>query len=157
MKLGIHSETVIDRPAVEVFGFVAVDHCTNHPRWDPSVVHIDPPAGGAMALGARLDIARRTLGREETLTFEVTEWEAPSRMTITTRSANFDLSLASDLEALGGGRTRLVLNAMARISGPRVLLVPVMKAKFGAEIRLNLVRIKRFVETETVASAAPAC
>jgi hypothetical protein len=32
-----------------------------------------------------------------------------------------------------------------------------MKAKFGAEIRLNLVRIKRFVETETVASAAPPC
>jgi hypothetical protein len=157
MKLGIHAETVIDRPAAEVFAIVAVDHCTNHPRWDPSVVRIDPPAGGVMALGARLDIVRRTLGREETLTFEVTEWEAPSRMTITTRSANFDLSLASDLEALGGGRTRLVLNAMARISGPRVLLVPVMKAKFGAEIRLNLVRIKRFVETETVASAAPPC
>jgi hypothetical protein len=157
MKLGIRAETMIDRPAAEVFAFVAVDHCTNHPRWDPSVLRMVPPAGGVMELGARLDIVRRTLGREETLTFEVTEWEPPSRMTITTRSPNFDLSLASDLEALAGGRTRLVLNAVARISGPRVLLVPIMKVKFGAEIRLNLVRIKRFVETEGVASAAPAC
>jgi len=156
MRLGIKAEMVIDRPAAEVFEFVAVDHCINHPRWDPLVLRIVPPAGGAMALGAHLDIVRRTLGREETLTFEVTEWQAPSRMTITTRSADFDLSLASELEALDGGRTRLVLNAVARVSGPRVLLVPIMKLKFGAEIRHNLERIKRFVEAGEVAPVAAA-
>jgi Polyketide cyclase / dehydrase and lipid transport len=156
MKLGIHAETIIDRPAAEVFTFVAVDHCTNHPRWDPSVVRIVPPAGG-MTLGAHLNIVRRTLGREETLTFEVTEWQAPSRMTIATRSPNFDLSLASDLEALDRDRTRLVLKAVARISGPRVLVVPIMKMKFGAEIRQNLQRIKQFVEAGALATAAAAC
>jgi hypothetical protein len=152
MKLGIEAETVIDRPAPEVFRFVAVEHCTNHPRWDPSVLRIVPPAGGEMDLGARLDIERRTLGRQETLTFEVTEWQEPSRMTITTRSPNFDLSLASEIEALGDGRTCLVLHADARISGPRVLLVPIMKMKFGKEIRHNLLRIKRLIEAGAMVS-----
>jgi hypothetical protein len=155
MKLGIGAEAVIDRPAAEVFSFVAVDHCANHPRWDPSVLRIVAPPGGVMAEGEHLDIVRRTLGREETLTFEVTEWQPPSRMTIATRSANFDLSLASDIEPLSGGRTRLVLNAVARVSGPRVLLIPIMKMKFGAEIRRNLVRIKGFIEAGERREAAP--
>jgi polyketide cyclase/dehydrase/lipid transport protein len=147
MELVIEAQTVIDRPPPEVFSFVAVDHCTNHPLWDPSVLRIVPPAGGAMALGAHLDIVRRTLGREESLTFEVTEWQPPSRMTIATRSPNFDLSLASIIESLLDGRSRLVLQARARVSGPRALLVPIMKVKFGAEIEQNLLRIKRLVET----------
>ena len=154
MQLGIEAQTVIDRPPPEVFNFVAVDHCTNHPLWDPSVLRIVPPAGGAMAFGAHLDIVRRTLGREESLTFEVTEWQPPSRMTITTRSPNFDLSLASNIESLGDGRSRLVLHARARVSGPRVLLVPIMKVKFGAEIKQNLSRIKRQVEAGAVTSIA---
>jgi len=156
VKLGIEAETVIDRPAAEVFQFVAVDHCTNHPLWDPSVMEIVPPAGGVMAPAARLDIVRRTLGRSESLTFEVTEWQPPSRMTIATRSPNFDLSLASNIESLGDGRTRLVLRARARVSGPRALLVPIMKVKFGAEIKHNLSRIKQLVENAAVTSTAPA-
>lgn len=152
MRLGIRAETVIDRPVADVFRFVAVDHCPNHEQWDPSVVRIIPPAGGSMALGSHLEIVRRTLGREESRTFEVTEWEAPSRMTITTRSRAFDLSLASVCEALDGGRTRLVLKADARVSGPRALLVPLMRVRFGAEIRENLVRIKQLVEAVSALS-----
>jgi Polyketide cyclase / dehydrase and lipid transport len=156
MRIGMRAQTVIDRPAADVFSFVAVNHCANHPRWDPAVLRIVPPAGGVMALDSRLDIVRRTLGREETLTFEVTEWEPPRRMTITTRSRDFDLSLASEIEPLDGGRSRLVLNADARIGGLRTVLVPLMRMKFGAEIRHNLFRIKGFVEAGTRASAAPA-
>ena len=90
------------------------------------------------------------------LTFEVTEWQPASRMTIATRSPNFDLSLASTIESLGDGRTRLVLRARARVSGPRALLVPIMKVKFGAEIKHNLSRIKQLVEKGAVASTASA-
>ena len=156
MELEFQAQTVIDRPPAEVFEFVAVDHCTNHPLWDPSVLRIVPPAGGPMALGAHLDIVRRTLGRTESLTFEVTDWTPPSAMTITTRSRNFDLSLASEIEGLGDGRSRLVLHARARVSGPRALLVPIMKVKFAAEIGNNLLRIRRHIEAGGVTSPAAA-
>jgi polyketide cyclase/dehydrase/lipid transport protein len=156
MELEFKAQTVIDRPPAQVFAFVAVDHCTNHPLWDPSVLRIVPPADGRMALGAHLDIVRRTLGRTESLTFEVTDWRPPSGMTITTRSRNFDLSLASDIEPIAGGQSRLVLHARARVSGPRAVLVPIMKMKFAAEIRNNLLRIKRHMEAGAVPSPAPA-
>ena len=143
----IEAAVTIDRPIADVFRFVAVDHCKNHPTWDPNVVRIEPPVEGAMELGSRLTIVRNTMGREESRVFEVTQWEEPAHMAITTRSRDFDLSLVSDCEALGAARTHLTLVADARVGGIRALLTPLMRRKFATEISRNLTRIKRTLET----------
>lgn len=146
MKVSIGAEVVIDRPVEDVFRFVAVDHRENHPRWDPAVIRIVSLADGPLRLGSQMDIVRRTLGREESRAFEVTEWVDPSRVAITTRSADFELTLSSNFEALTANRTRLTLCGDALIRGPRALLAPVMKLKFGAEVRQNLLRTKQLLE-----------
>lgn len=146
-KAHIEAEVTIDRPIADVFRFVAVDHCENNPTWDPNVVRIEPPGEGAMELGSRFTIVRTTMGREESRVFEVRQWDEPARMTITTRSKDFDLSLVSGGEALGAARTHLTLAADVRVGGIRALLTPLMKRKFATEIRRNLMRIKRTLET----------
>ena len=146
MKVSIGAEVTIDRSVEEVFRFVAVDHCVNHVRWDAAVSRIVSREDGPLRLGSHMEIVRRTLGREESRVFEVTEWVDPSRMAITTRSADFDLTLGSRFEVLAANRTRLTLSGDARISGPRTLLVPVMKFKFEAELRQNLVQMKQLLE-----------
>lgn len=146
MNLRIGTEVVIDRPVDEVFGFVAADHLENHPRWDPAVVRIIPRSVGALRLGSQMEIVRRTLGREESRLFEVTEWVDASRMAITTRAADFELTLASTFDALAAGGTRLTLSGDAVIGGPRAVLAPIMKLKFGADVRRNLARIKQLIE-----------
>ena len=155
MRLSIRSDIVIDRSPAEVFRFLAVDHIENHGRWDPHVVRIVPSTSGPLAAGSRFEIVRRTLGREETRVFEVTEWEQPARFTIATRSSDFDLTLASGVDESGPGRTRLTLMADARVTGGRALLVPVMRIKFAAELRRNLTQIKATVETEVALRPVP--
>ena len=41
------------------------------------------------------------------------------------------------------------LLAEARVSGPRVLLAPLMRIKFGADIRCNLSNLRQLVEGGT--------
>lgn len=146
MKLRIGAEVMIDRPVEDVFRFVAAEHCENHPRWDTAVIRIDSRSSGPLRLGSRMEIVRRTLGREESRVFEVTEWVEASRMAITTRSADFELTLASSFEPLSATRTRLTLSGDALIRGPRALMSPLMKLKFGADIRRNLLCIKQLME-----------
>ena len=87
----------------------------------------------------------------------MTEWTESSRIAITTRAADFELTLASTFEALTANRTRLTLSGDARIGGPRALLAPVMKLKFGADIRRNLSCIKHLMEGAPSPAPVAAC
>lgn len=147
MKLTIRSEIVIDRPVAEVFDFVAVNHRENHSLWDVAVSRLEPVTPGPLGLGSRFTIIRRNLGREEARTFELTEWEPPCRMTMTTSADGFELSLQGAFESVAGGRTRHVLTGNARVGGVRGLLAPVMRRKFQRDIEENLRRIKALVES----------
>jgi polyketide cyclase/dehydrase/lipid transport protein len=146
MKVTIGSEVVIDKPVDEVFQFVAVRHRENHSRWDVQVSRLEPETPGPMALGSRFRIVRRNFGREESRTFEITDWQPPRRMTMTTSAPAFDLSLRGDFLAVEGGRTKHVLTGEASIGGVRGLLAPLMKRKFQHDIEQNLGRIKTLVE-----------
>jgi uncharacterized protein YndB with AHSA1/START domain len=146
MKVTIGSEVVIDKPVDEVFEFVAVRHRENHSRWDVEVSRIEPETQGPMALGSRFSIVRRNFGRDESRTFEVTDWQPPSRMVMTTSAPAFELSLRGDFFSVDGGRTKHVLSGEASIGGVRGLLAPLVRRKFQRDIEQNLGRIKTLVE-----------
>ena len=67
----------IDRPAEEVFPFVADPE--NNPLWRKGVTRsawLDP---GPMRIGRRGTQTRRLLGREWTVVAEIAEWDPPRR------------------------------------------------------------------------------
>ena len=146
MKL--HSAIVIDRPVDDVFGFVAVDHLTNHRRWDGRVIDATAVTGGPLRLGSQFDLVRRTMGRTERLRFEVVEWQACRRMAIATRTGDLELRLASDFIGLGDESARLTLSAEALVKGHRRWLLPVMRMVVLADLRRNLRTIKALIEAD---------
>ncbi len=71
----LKAEQVIDRPASQVFQFVATEHFSNHPKWDPAWVEMTPtsprPRGvGTTARLVRLEGRRRLEGVAEVTTYE---------------------------------------------------------------------------------------
>ena len=145
-RLHIEATIVIDRPPEVVFGFTAQEHLANHPRWDPAVGGIEALTEGALRLGSRFRISRRTAGRDETRTFEVMEWNAPTRFTIETRAPGFRLRLVEDCQPAAPGQTLMALAGEAEIGGIRGLLAPLVRDRQERDLRENLVRIKEMVE-----------
>jgi uncharacterized protein YndB with AHSA1/START domain len=147
-RLRIEAEIVIDRPPEDVFRFTAQEHLANHPRWDPAVGGIEPLSEGALRLGSRFRISRRTGGRDEARTFEVVEWNAPARFTIETRAPGFTLRLMEDCRPHAPGGTLMVLAGEAELGRIRGLLAPLVRGRQERGLRDNLVRIKQMLEAD---------
>lgn len=144
----VTATAIIDRPVEQVFRFQADEHYRNHPRWDPAVTKLQPLGDGPIRLGSRFDLTRKMMGREETNTFEVVEWEAPRTFTIATRSPGFSLRIASDCASTGDGRTQLTVSGDAEMGGLRGFLAPLMRGKLTRGAQANLARIKAMAEGE---------
>lgn len=144
--LRIEARIVIDRRPEDVFRFTAEEHLSNHPRWDPAVRGIELLSGGALRLGSRFRITRRTGGREEARVFEVVEWDAPARFAIETRTPGFKLRLREDCQPHATGGTLMVLAGEADLGGIRGLLAPLVRGRQERGLRDNLVRIKQMLE-----------
>ena len=100
MEVRIETSIVIDRPAVEVFEFVAVRHRENHSRWDVAVSQLVLETPGPLGLGSRFTIVRRNLREEEARTFTITEWVPPRLMEMRTSARGFQLTLRGSLRQL---------------------------------------------------------
>lgn len=142
----ISADVVIDKGADEVFDFVATNHHSNHPRWDPMVVSIEPIEAGAAGLGSGFRMTRRLMGREEQHVFRFTEWEAGRAMSYAEESGPMSFVARSRLEPMTEGRTRLVLDAEAHPKGLKALLAPALRPLFTRQINGNLATIKSLVE-----------
>lgn len=145
----VTTTTTIDRPVEQVFRFQADEHYRNHPRWDPAVTKLEPLGAEPIRLGSRFELTRKMMGREETHTFEVVEWEAPTRFAIETRSPGFSLRIAANCASAGDACTQLTVSGDAQVGGLRGFLAPLMKGKLTRDARANVARIKQMVETET--------
>ena len=143
----IEVSTVIDSPIEEVFRVQGPDHYRNHPRWDPEVISLEPVDEDEIGLGARFVITRQVMGRPQTHTFEVVEWDPPRRMAIEASEPGFQLRITSEAAALAADRTRLTLAGDARLGGIRGLVAPLMKRRLTRETAAKLVRIKQLVES----------
>ncbi len=63
--LRAQAQTVILRPADNMFNFIAVEFFKNYPRWSPEVIELQPTSDGPIRLGTtgrqiRIDQGRRT-------------------------------------------------------------------------------------------------
>jgi uncharacterized protein YndB with AHSA1/START domain len=78
--------TVIDRPIEEVFAFLADGE--NDPKFSPRVMEIRKTTDGPPAVGTRYASTVKDAGMKTTREFELTEFDAPTRIRWTERSKN---------------------------------------------------------------------
>ena len=139
MASSFSGSAVIDRPIDAVFAFLADG--TNDPKFSPRVQEIEKPTDGPVGVGTVFKSTVKDAGMKSGREFELTEFEAPTKIrwaersenAITVPSGGYDLepsgdgtkvTIHNDFEGHGFGKLILPLAAARRPQGRRRLRRP---------------------------------
>ncbi len=136
----------IDAPPSDVFRFVATEHFTNHPRWDPSISEMTPTSSEPMRAGATARVVRHQGGKRIEGTVTVTDYQPPTRFAAVVDHGRFRLEQEVICSPGATGGTDLVLVIHARAEGVLRLLMPLMRASFARTMRSSLRTIREHVD-----------
>ena len=136
-------EATINRPVSEVFRYIGDP--TLHPQWsDVSDVKVSPP--GELRIGTEVREAMKVGARMVPFTWEVTAYEADTKMAFRTIAGPMNWEGAYEVAASGDGATRVTGWGKLGLRGWRRVLEPFM----GGEVRrgeaTELRRLKDLLE-----------
>lgn len=140
----VTSRVDIDRPADEVFAYVA--DASNNPQWQDGMVDCrwvtEPPIG----VGSVYEQEARMLGRPITSTFEVVAFEPGRSISIETIESTFPIAVTRSVEPLDGDRCRVSAVVRGDASGVFRLGEPLMKRMVQRSVRGDYRRLKEHLE-----------
>ena len=128
----------IERPAAEVFRFVAMEHVKNHPRWDPEMTLVQETPG-PIGVGTRI---HRTRTRDDSRIegeMEIIEYEPERTLGAVIRDGPMQLRSWMTVEPEGDRASRLTITVESDDAPVSLMEEP---------IRGSLRRIKQLVERE---------
>ena len=142
---------VVDRPIDEVFAFLADG--TNDPKFSPRVQEIRKATDGPVGVGTRFESRVKDAGMTTQRVFEITAFDAPTRIRWTERSKNMVTvpDGGYDLERVGDAQTRVTIRNTFAGHGFGKLIVGFALRAAKKDAPAFAGRIKAAVET----SAAP--
>ncbi len=110
MAHGFTGSAVVDRPINEVFAFLADG--TNDPKFSPRVQEIRKTTDGPVGVGTVFESTVKDAGMKSSRKFELTEFEAPTKIRWAERSKNAVTvpDGGYDLEDVGNGQTRVTIH-----------------------------------------------
>jgi uncharacterized protein YndB with AHSA1/START domain len=137
----------IERPAAEVFAY-ATDPA-RFSQWQKGVVdgHMDGPADGIPAVGAKCVTTRRIGGASRPSTSELVHIDPPRAWGV--RGTDGPIRAAVDVlvEPLAGSRSRLTISVDFTGHGIGKILVPLMvRREARKEMPGNIAALKRLIE-----------
>jgi uncharacterized protein YndB with AHSA1/START domain len=137
----------IGRPAAEVFA------CATDParfsEWQKGVVdgHMDGPADGTPAVGAKCVTTRRTGGASRPSTSELTHIDPPRAWGVRGTDGPIRAAVEVLVEPLAGARSRLTISVDFTGHGIGKILVPLMvRREARKEMPDNMAALKRLIE-----------
>jgi carbon monoxide dehydrogenase subunit G len=135
---------LISRPLDEVFAFV--EDARNRPRWDDSVISEELTSPEPIGVGTTVRTVLSSMGREYEYSWEVTEHQPPTRMTIESTSGPFPTTLAYQLAARDGG-TWVDFSVTGRPAGLLRLFQPLIARTTQANLDRGFPRLKQVLES----------
>ncbi|MGQ0573344.1 MAG: SRPBCC family protein [Pseudonocardia sp.] len=143
MKVDVHTETVINRPAADVAAYAADP--SNAPSWYRNIDSVEwetpPPAG----VGSRVAFVARFLGRRLAYTYEIVELVPGERLVMRTAQGPFPMETTYTWEPAGDG-TRMTLRNRGEPSGFGAVAAPVMSAAMRRANTKDLAALKELLE-----------
>jgi carbon monoxide dehydrogenase subunit G len=139
----VEGEIVINRPAQEVFDFVADER--NEPRYNPRMLRAEQISEGPIGLGTRFQTELKTMSRTMSMVVEVTGFERPRRLASVTRSAMMDTEGALTFERVPNG-TRMRWSWDVRLHGAMRAISPFVGAIGRRQERRIWGALKRLLE-----------
>ena len=144
-------ETLIHKPIKEVFAFVA--DARNRPQWDDTVISEELTSPDPIGVGSTVRTRLRSIGREYTYTWVVTEHAAPYRMSIESVTG----PLPTTLSFVISGDERAVsvkFTVTGRPTGAMRLLQPLLARSTQRNLDRNFDRLRQLLENGAIAPAA---
>jgi uncharacterized protein YndB with AHSA1/START domain len=139
----IERSVVIERPIQEVFDFV--HDPAKDALWQTTLLESHPLDEGPLRAGSRVREVRRFLGIRLETSWEVTEYEPPTRSAIKSTSGPVSFSGGYALESLDGG-TRFTVRGDLDAHGFFKLAEPVFARMATRELEANLGHLKDLLE-----------
>ncbi len=134
----------IDRPAGEVFAFVS--EFPNNPRWQRGQRSCAWTSEPPLRVGSTYDQHARFLGRDMTNSFRVVEHEDGRRVTFTSTSGTFPLTITRTVEPLGDSRSRFTEHVRGDPGGVFRIAEPVLRRLVRRTIQRDFPRLKALLE-----------
>ena len=145
------SESIeIDRRPEDVFAYL--DDVTRHGEWQEQIVGVERQEEGPLRVGSKVKETRRVPGGDRSMTYEVTEHEAPRRSSFRVLDGPIRAVGTITVEPVGdGSRSRLTFSVDFKPSGlgGRVLL-PVARAQARKQVPKDQAKLKQLLESGAV-------
>jgi hypothetical protein len=132
-------DEVIDRPPPTVFGFIAVDHVSNHPRWDPDM-ELELVTQVPIGVGTVIRRRHTHYGEPTEGTMEVVEFEPDRAMGVVINDGPLEIHSRISMEPEGPASTRVTIG----------IDVPAATSPIDPTlVKRSLLEMKRLIESET--------
>ncbi len=134
----------IERPADEVFAFVS--EFPNNPRWQRGQRACRWTSEPPLRVGSTYDQHARFLGRDMVNAFRVIDLEPGRRVTFTSTSGTFPLTITRTVEPLSATSSRFTEHVRGEPGGFFRLAEPLLRPLVKATIKRDFPRLKALLE-----------
>ena len=134
----------IERSADEVFAFVS--ELPNNPRWQRGQRACRWTSEPPLRVGSTYDQHARFLGRDMVNAFRVVDVEPGRRVTFTSTSGTFPLTITRTVEPLADGRSRFTEHVRGEPDGFFRIAEPLLRPLVKATIKRDFPRLKDLLE-----------
>lgn len=149
----INHEEIIDRPAADVFAFIADP--TNDPQWCPPVLAAEQIKGVSPQAGARYRQTVKPGPKELTNTLEITEYRPNRRMAWRGHNRMAEFHGRYDVEPANEG-ARVFMSSSLKLKGLWRLLTPIISLASRSATKEEFQNLKQSLESKP-AKLSAAC
>ena len=142
-QVDVETEVVIARPRDEVAAY-AIEPA-NAPAWYENIERVEWETPKPLAVGSRIAVVARFLGRSLEYTYEIRELDR-ERLVMSTAQGPFPMETTYTFEDAGDGGTRMTLRNRGEPAGFGRVAAPVMAAAMRRANGKDLQRIKQVLE-----------
>jgi uncharacterized membrane protein len=147
--MAVITETVeINRRPDEVFAYL--DELTRHGEWQQSIVRVQVTGDGPTRVGSRATETRKVGGREQTMTYEITEHNPPRSFAFRGIDGPIRPVGRGTVEAAGdGSRSRVTIELDFEGHGFGKVLRPMVVRQARKQVPQDHQRLKQRLESGT--------
>jgi len=151
MNMFIHAQQTltISRPGKAVFALISDP--TKESQWNPTVLRTECLSGQASGVGTRYQETHHVIFRQNTMTFEVVDYQPDSQFGIKTLSGG-PLQISQYLLEPLLDAVQVTLSMDTQIPGALRFLAPLLRRWADEEALKSLTRLKQFLENESTKS-----
>jgi hypothetical protein len=145
MAVDVVTETVINRPCMEVAAYAADP--SHAPEWYANIASVKWLTPPPVQIGSRLAFVARFLGRRLAYTYQIIELVPGERLVMRTAQGPFPMETIYTWHADGPDRTRMTLRNRGEPAGFSVLVAPFMSLAMRRANRKDLAALKARLES----------